>query len=81
MRYVEEPQLLRYHAGERYREHQVPRSRPPRMYIHAHLAAVAPLIQVRRPSFYWVSPGMRSIHPHKWHSPGYALYPSTCADE
>ena len=34
---------------------------------HANVAAVAPLIPVSRPSFHWVPPGMRSIHPHKWH--------------
>ena len=35
---------------------------------HAHLAAVAPIIPVSRPSFCRISPGMRSIHPHKCHN-------------
>ena len=33
--------------------------------------AVAPIIPVSRPSFCQVPPGMRSIHPHKWHLCGW----------
>ena len=36
---------------------------------HFNLAAVGPpIIPVSRPSFCRVPPGMRSIHPHKWHN-------------
>ena len=38
---------------------------------HAYVAAVAPIIPVSRPSCRRVPPGMRSIHPHKWHLCGW----------
>ena len=46
--------------------------------VHANVAAVAPPPPnpVSRPSFCRVPPGMRSIHPHKWH----IRTRGTCAD-